>query len=191
MDDFTRAVLFATEKHAGQTRKDGTPYIYHPMEVARMVKDAGYGERYQITAILHDVLEDTDATEEEVLSFGQDIYNAVKFVTRPAGMNEAEYVDAILKNHMAAVVKNADKMHNVWSIQFLGEPGKKRDPKTIQTAHNYVKKAEKYYSEKFSPALDDLIQAVFTQLECDNVPHRDILGEPHYKMRLWQDQSGE
>lgn len=176
MDKFTRAVIFAAKKHAGQTRKDGTPYIYHPIEVAGMVRDAGYGEDYQIAAVLHDVLEDTDATDEEVLAFGQDVYDAVKLLTRPNGMDEAEYVDAILKNRIATVVKNADKIHNVTDIAFLGEPGKRRDPEQRKMARGYAKKAEKYYYSKFSNALDEAIGRSLHRLRNVDTPWKEIYG---------------
>ena len=176
MDLLSKAIIFATEKHAGQTRKDGTPYIYHPIEVAGMVRDAGYGEDYQIAAVLHDVLEDTDATDEEVLAFGQDVYDAVKLLTRPKGMDEAEYVDAILKNRIATVVKNADKIHNVTDIAYLGEPGERRDPEQRKMAKNYVVKAEKYYRGKFSKALDTAVNDSLYRLQNVDTPWKEIRG---------------
>ena len=113
---FAKAVAFAAEKHKSQTRRDGSPYIYHPLKVAEILKDAGYDIHYQIAAVLHDTLEDTDATEEEIRAFGEDVLEAVRLVTRPAGMDEEQYVEAILDNRMASVVKNADKIHNMQDV---------------------------------------------------------------------------
>lgn len=146
----SKAILFAATKHANQTRKDGTPYIYHPMTVAEMLKKHGYGIDCQIAAVLHDVLEDTDATDDEVKKFGMPVYEAVKLVTRLPGMDEAEYVRKILENPIAAAVKNADKIHNLWEVTFLD------DKKTIE---RYTHKAEVYYQNKFSEALDEMIKA--------------------------------
>ena len=143
---YSKAVAFATEKHMGQTRKDGTPYINHPLKVAEILKDAGFGVNYQIAAVLHDTLEDTDATEDEIRVFGEDVLEAVRLVTRPEGMDEADYVAAILKNHMATEVKNADKM------QDLEHCGNKK------WAIHYAKKVHKYYGGKFSPDLDKAIE---------------------------------
>ena len=117
-EKLTKAIIFATIKHANQKRKDGTPYIYHPLAVAELLKKYGYDVDYQIAAVLHDVLEDTDTTEDEVKEFGMPVYEAVKLVTRPDGMDEAEYVRRILENPMAAAVKNADKIHNLYEIAF-------------------------------------------------------------------------
>jgi len=60
------ALQFATEKHAGQTRIGGEPYISHPVSVAKMLREEGYDEEYQIAGLFHDLLEDTDATYEEI-----------------------------------------------------------------------------------------------------------------------------
>lgn len=145
---FARALSFAAKKHAGQTRRDGSPYIYHPIKVAELLKDEGYDLRYQIAGLLHDVLEDTDATEEEVRVFGEDVLAAVKLVTRPDGMDEDDYVAAILQNSMAAAVKSADKIHNMRDI--VTAPDK-------QWAKKYVQKVKKHYAGKFTQALDAAI----------------------------------
>ena len=80
---FEKALCFATEKHSGQTRQDGSPYIYHPIKVAEFLKDAGYDLRYQMAGLLHDVLEDTDMTKEEMAAeFNAEVAEIVDGVTK-------------------------------------------------------------------------------------------------------------
>ena len=64
------ALIFAKEKHDGQKRIGGDDYITHPMAVCEIVKRQGFDESFQIAALFHDLLEDTDATEEEILNCG-------------------------------------------------------------------------------------------------------------------------
>ena len=122
--NFERALEFATKKHKGQKRIGGSDYISHPIAVSEMVKAKGYGENYQITALFHDLLEDTDATEEEILSFSnQKVLDAVKLLTKKKGFNMEEYVEGIKNNPIAFVVKSADRLHNlesalVTSVEF-------------------------------------------------------------------------
>ena len=158
-EKLAKAIAFAAEKHANQKRKDGTPYIFHPLAVAELLKRYDYDIDYQVAGVLHDVLEDTDATDEEVKAFGDDVYEAVKLVTRPKGADEAEYVKNILGNRMAAAVKNADKVHNVCDIITTNNRN---------AILNYVKKVEKYYKGKFSYALDNAIDnALYMRSFCD------------------------
>ena len=63
-----KAIEFASKKHKGQKRIGGDDYITHPIAVYEMVKEKGYGEDYLITALFHDLLEDTDAIESEILA---------------------------------------------------------------------------------------------------------------------------
>ena len=119
-----RALEFASKKHEGQKRIGGNDYITHPIAVFEMVKKQGYGEDYQITALFHDLLEDTNATENEILSFSnQSVVEAVKLLTKEKGYDMKNYVDAIKDNPIAFVVKGADRLHNlqcalVTSVEF-------------------------------------------------------------------------
>lgn len=115
-EKYDLALEFATKKHEGQFRKGGEPYIIHPIAVAEDVKSRGFGIDYQITGLFHDLLEDTDATEEEILNYGNaDILEAVKLLTKVKGYDMAEYVGAIRKNDIAFQVKAADRLHNLRS----------------------------------------------------------------------------
>lgn len=169
-----KAIAFAAMKHQDQKRKDGTPYIYHPLKVAELIKDAGYGTAYQVAAILHDVLEDTDATEAEVAAFGEDVLQAVKLVTRPEGMAEERYVAGILQNPIAAVVKNADKIHNMWEVAYVEDR---------EWGMYYVNKVKKYYEGKFSYALDQAIRYAADTLSTNDSKRRGQYYSPE-EMRV-------
>jgi len=105
---------YVKEKHAGQTRKQGTPYFLHPFAVQEILKEKGYSEECQAAGLCHDLLEDTNATEEEILALtSKDVLEAVKLVTKEKGYKMGEYIARIAKNPMAKAVKLADRIHNL------------------------------------------------------------------------------
>ncbi len=109
-----RALAFATAKHKGQLRIGGDEYITHPIAVCEIIKKKGFGADYQITALFHDLLEDTDATEEEILAYGnEEILKAVKLLTKKKPYSMADYMGAIRENEMACAIKEADRLHNL------------------------------------------------------------------------------
>ena len=121
------ALEFATDKHKGQKRIGGDDYITHPVAVYEMVKKQGYGEDYQITALFHDLLEDTDATESEILGYGnQNVLTAVKLLTKGKGYDMKSYIENIKNNPIAFAVKTADRLHNLQCAVVADEKFRKR-----------------------------------------------------------------
>lgn len=125
---YTMALEYATQKHSGQYRIGGEEYITHPVAVAEIVRNKGYGTDYQITALFHDLLEDTDATERELRANGanDEIVEAVRLLTKHDDCAMRDYVGAIRHNNMAFVVKNADRLHNLRSAFCTSEEFKRQ-----------------------------------------------------------------
>ena len=112
--DFEKAIEFIKQKHSGQKRKQGTPYYTHPVAVAELLKEKGFSVEYQIAGLFHDLLEDTDATIEEIINLSnKDVAEAVKLVTKIEGYIMKDYIENIKMNVMAKMVKLADRIHNL------------------------------------------------------------------------------
>lgn len=121
------ALEYAKEKHKGQKRIGGDDYITHPVAVCEIVKNQGFDENYQIVALFHDLLEDTDATEKEILEYGNgEILEAVKLLTKEKGYDMSEYISAIKRNKMAFAVKAADRLHNLQCAIMADENFKRK-----------------------------------------------------------------
>lgn len=122
---FVKACQFASEKHKTQKRKnkEGTPYINHPLEVANYISEVGkvYDTVPLVAAVLHDTVEDTDATYEELVSvFGKEIADVVMELSDDKSLPkltrkklQAEHAKSI--SHSAKLVKICDKISNVKS----------------------------------------------------------------------------
>ena len=131
------ALAFAREKHVGQKRIGGDDYISHPIAVCEMIEAQGFGEDYQITALFHDLLEDTDATEEEILRYGNEkILTAVKLLTKSKGYVMKEYVSAIKTNEIAFAVKASDRLHNLQCALVTDDEFKRKY--ILETLHWYL-----------------------------------------------------
>ncbi len=106
-----KAFLLARKAHKGQMDKSGTAYIKHPVAVARMCST----KEERITALLHDVIEDTDITSDNLFSYGipLDIVDAIVCLSKKKGIDYFEYLRNVKKNPLARAVNIADFTHNM------------------------------------------------------------------------------
>ena len=155
------ALEFAKAKHKGQKRIGGDDYITHPIAVSEIVKSHGFDENYQIAALFHDLLEDTDATEEEILKCGnQEILEAVNLLTKKKGYDMSEYISAIKRNPIAFAVKTADRLHNLQCAIITSEEFKRKY--ILETVDWYmdfspeIRKSVKRLAESLEPPMAEL-----------------------------------
>lgn len=105
-----RAINIAYKAHEGQLDRSGIPYIFHPMHIAEQMTT----EETCIVAILHDVVEDTDVTLDELkeAGFSENVINAINLLTHRDEVPYLDYVRALKDDPIASVVKLADLNHN-------------------------------------------------------------------------------
>ena len=132
-----RAYLFGAEAHEGQTRKTGEPYIYHPVEVARILADMHMDYQSIVAAILHDVIEDTATPKEQVeAEFGEEIAELVDGVSKLTQIkfgsqaeaqaeNFRKMLLAMVRDIRVIIVKLADRLHNMRTLGVM-RPDKRR-----------------------------------------------------------------
>ncbi|KMT21853.1 HD domain-containing protein [Clostridium cylindrosporum] len=126
------AINIASTKHRGQKDKGGSPYILHPLAVMNSVRTIDE----KIVAILHDIIEDTDVTKEDLYAiFDKDIVEAVDTISKKKGQRYEEYIELIKNNKLARKVKIADYKHNL-DISRLNRECTDEDLKRV---NKYVK----------------------------------------------------
>ena len=109
-----KALDICFRAHKDQTDKAGAPYVFHPFYVADRMTD----EATTVTALLHDIVKNTDYTFERLLEegFGEDVVDAIRLLTHPDGdLSEEDYmayIEALKQNPIARAVKIADLEHN-------------------------------------------------------------------------------
>ncbi|MBQ8427993.1 MAG: bifunctional (p)ppGpp synthetase/guanosine-3',5'-bis(diphosphate) 3'-pyrophosphohydrolase, partial [Clostridia bacterium] len=133
-----RAYHYAQEAHEGQKRASGEPYFIHPCQVAQILMDLGLDAATIAAAFLHDVLEDTSAREEDIRrEFGEEILRLVAGVTKldkivfkaqedAEAENFRKIFVAMAKDIRVIIIKLADRLHNMRSLNFLSQERRKR-----------------------------------------------------------------
>ena len=165
-DEVLRAIEFLEEKHAGQKRASGEPYVIHPLEVAIITAEMGLGKEAIISALLHDVLEDTQTSYEEIKRlFGAVVADIVEGVTKigkykfkDVGSERAENYRKLLlataKDLRVLLVKLADRLHNMRTLQHL--PKEKQIRIAKETLEIYVPLANRLGIWRIKTELEDL-----------------------------------
>lgn len=122
-DLLSRAIAIAAKAHEGQFDRGGAPYILHPLRVMLAV---GFDEDRQIAAVLHDVLEDTDVTVEDLADAGihRDVIEAIVALTRLPGMSRMDAAKMAAANPIAMDVKIEDLRDNM-DLRRIPKPGPK------------------------------------------------------------------
>lgn len=105
-----QAMKLCFEAHKNQVDKSGMPYVFHPFHLAEQMPD----EETTIVALLHDVVEDTEYSLEDLreMGFPEQVLEAIALMTHDEDVPYMEYVMQIKKNRIATIVKRADLMHN-------------------------------------------------------------------------------
>jgi GTP pyrophosphokinase len=160
------AYRFAAERHRGQTRKSGEPYMVHPLEVTRVLADMSMDMVCLQAGLLHDVLEDTGETLEEIRErFGEEVARTVDGVTKLSKLNlasrEERQAESVRKMLLAMVndirvilVKMADRLHNMRTLDHLSAEQQVRIAQ--ETVEIYAPIAHRLGMGKIRGELEDL-----------------------------------
>mgnify|MGYP000907187774 CR=1 FL=1 len=161
-----RAYAYADEKHKNQLRKSGEPYIIHPLAVAEIVAEIGLDSDAIAAALLHDCLEDTDASFEEISRlFGETIAELVEGVTKLTRVQystmEEQQMENLRKMFMAMskdirviLIKIADRLHNTRTLQYQSPA--KQISKSMETMEIYAPLAHRLGMQKIKWELEDV-----------------------------------
>ena len=160
-----RAVEYARAKHEGQKRKDGSPYIIHPLAVAEIVAETGLDTDAILGAILHDCIEDTDSTYDEIArQFGSTVAALVEGVTKLTRVEystlEEQQMENLRKMFMAMskdirviLIKICDRLHNTRTMEY--QTPAKQISKSRETMDIYAPLAHRLGMQKIKWELED------------------------------------
>ena len=181
MDLINRAVAYADEKHKSQKRKDGSPYIIHPLAVAGIVVEMGLDMDAVLGALLHDCIEDTDASHEEIEKlFGSTVAELVEGVTKLtradfSSTEEAQMENlrkmfmAMSKDIRVVLIKIADRLHNMRTMQYQSPP--KQVKKCRETMDIYAPLAHRLGMQKMKWELEDISLKYLVPDDYNNIMH--------------------
>src|SRR5260221_9836517 len=174
-DVLNRAYVFGLKNHGTQLRASGDPYFSHPVEVAGILSEMKLDTASIVTGLLHDTLEDTDATRDEIAGmFGEDVARLVDGVTKLSRLEiqsestkEAEnlrkLVLAMSSDIRVLLVKLADRLHNMRTLHHIKDPARRRRI-AHETMDLYAPLASRIGMEKVKRELEEL---AFAELNPD------------------------
>ena len=160
------AIAYATEKHKNQKRKDGSPYIIHPLAVAEIVAEMQLDTDAILGAILHDCIEDTDVSHDDIARrYGDTVAELVEGVTKLTRVefstSEQQQMENLRKMFMAmskdirvVLIKIADRLHNMRTMQY--QTPAKQISKCRETMDIYAPLAHRLGMQKMKWELEDI-----------------------------------
>ncbi len=166
-DLLNRAYVYAIKMHGSQTRASGDPYFAHPIEVAGILTDYKLDTASIVTALLHDVIEDTVASRDDIEKrFGPEVAELVEGVTKLSKLEMTseltrqtedlrKFILAISKDVRVLLVKLADRLHNMRTLQHIKAPAK-RERIARETLDIYAPLARSIGMHRICEELEDL-----------------------------------
>ncbi|MEZ0223579.1 MAG: HD domain-containing protein, partial [Alphaproteobacteria bacterium] len=166
-DLVNRAYVYAMKMHGAQTRASGDPYFSHPLEVAGILTDMKMDTASICTALLHDTVEDTDATLDDIQRlFGEEVCKLVDGVTKLSKIefqsaqekqaeNFRKLVLAMSEDIRVLLVKLSDRLHNMRTLHHIPKI-EKRKRIALETLEIYAPLAERIGIHKIKEELEDL-----------------------------------
>jgi len=160
------AFEYAHAHHGEQLRKSGEPYIIHPIAVAEIINELGLDADAIVAALLHDCIEDTDSTHDEVAGmFGETVAELVEGVTKLTRMQytskEDEQMENLRKMFMAMskdvrviLIKLCDRLHNMRTLEYQSE--RKQKEKSLETMEIYAPIAHRLGMQRIKWELEDI-----------------------------------
>ncbi len=162
-----RAYVYATVKHGSQLRHSGDPYFAHPIQVAGILTEYKLDAATIVAGLLHDTVEDTDATREEIEKmFGAQVADLVEGVTKLSQLevlseenkqaqNLQKFILAMSRDVRVLIVKLADRLHNMRTLEHIPKPEKRRRI-ALETLEIYAPLARRIGMEKMARELEGL-----------------------------------
>ena len=166
LEKVEKAYYYAKDLHEGQYRQSGEPYITHPLNVAYILSEMHADEDTLCAALLHDTLEDTNITKEEIAeNFNKEVANLVDGVTKISKLNFSSKADQNLANTRKIItgitsdvriiiIKLADRLHNMRTLQFKTEFKQKEN--SMETMDIFVPLAYYIGAYRIKSELEDL-----------------------------------
>lgn len=156
--DFVRlAADFAIQAHAPQQRKDGSPYILHPLRVAIRLAEDGYTHKDLLaSALLHDVIEDCEVTKEDLLhTFNNNVAETVELLTKSKGEEESYFAVLTQSSENAKLVKIYDRLDNLATMH----------PFSPEKKQQYIRETKQYFFDlaQFDHGLQNKLKEAVAQ----------------------------